>query len=103
MNFKKQLQKDREGSFEVWYKRCMARANLKQEMRISAKKGHSSIQIDCLSGNENDIRRKKSVEFLEYLWRDFPDLDIQRESGSVPGFIRSQPYNRIVISWGKSE
>ncbi|MBC2174754.1 hypothetical protein [Listeria booriae] len=103
MNFKQQLQKDRKDAFETWYQRYTTRVNLKQLMRISAKKGFTRTHINCLEGSDVDTRRMCSVEFLKRLWEDFPDLDISREHGSEPGFIRSQRYNRIVICWGESE
>ncbi|MBC1937169.1 hypothetical protein HCA69_12380 [Listeria grandensis] len=103
MNFKEQLQKDREEAFEVWYQRYKAREDLKKEFRISAAQGYTGYSIDCLEGYDSDVKRRKcSDEFLEHLKKDFPDLDIRRETGTTGTFVNI-PFNKIHFFWGESE
>lgn len=70
------LEQEREQSYDVWFERWWAKADLEQQIKIANCQGYTKVIIDFNRYSLYDINRLKHSRFTQKLDDKLPGFDI---------------------------
>lgn len=103
---KKELEKEREASFKVWFDRFLKHKQIEKHIEIANRRGFKFMEIFISDKDEdlNAVRRMKDDLFIKHLQKVFPEFKITKSIYTTKGRLFGQEYIRdsglkVVINW----